>query len=224
VSARDGKGLFVVLLGPPGTGKGTQAKLIAEQLGLAHIATGDLFRQAVQQGSDLGKRAKEFMDRGELVPDEVTIAMLIERIGRPDAQQGVLFDGFPRTVQQAQALDDALARRGVGVAVALHVTASDDEIVRRLTGRWLCPSCGEIYHEQARPPATAGICDACGSALRQRDDDKPEVVRRRLELQRPPKELLDHYHAQGKLIDIDGEQAVDVVTRHLLAAIEGVRQ
>lgn len=223
MSARDGRSLFLVLLGPPGTGKGTQAKLIAERLGLAHIATGDLFREAVQQGTELGQRVKAYMDKGELVPDEVTIATLLERIERPDARHGALFDGFPRTLQQAQALDSALARRGAAVALALHVTASDDEIVRRLTGRWLCPNCGEIYHEQARPPKAAGVCDACGSALAQRDDDSPEVVRRRLELQRPAKELLDHYRAQGKLIDIDGEQDVDRVTRDLLAAIEGVR-
>jgi len=223
MSERHGRSLFLVLLGPPGTGKGTQAKLIAERLGLAHIATGDLFREAVQQGTELGQRAKAYMDRGELVPDEVTIAMLLERIERPDAQHGALFDGFPRTLQQAQALDDALARRGAAVALALHVTASDDEIVRRLTGRWLCPGCGEIYHEQTRPPKTAGVCDACGSALSQRDDDKPEVVRRRLELQRPAEELLGHYRAQDKLIDIDGEQQVATVTRDLLAAIEGVR-
>jgi adenylate kinase len=222
--ARAGQSLFLVLLGPPGTGKGTQAKLIAERLGLAHIATGDLFREAVQQGTGLGKRAKEFMDLGELVPDDVTIAMLLERIQRPDAQHGVVFDGFPRTVQQARALDDALAGRGVAVALALHVTASDDEIVRRLTGRWLCPGCGEIYHEQTRPPKTAGVCDACGSALTQRDDDKPEVVRRRLELQRPAKDLLEHYQAQRKLIDVDGEQGVERVTRDLLAAIEGARK
>ena len=223
MSARNGESLYLVLLGPPGTGKGTQAKLIAEQLGLAHIATGDLFREAAQQGSELGRRAKAYMDRGELVPDEVTIEMLVERIQRPDAQQGVVFDGYPRTLQQAAALDGALARRGGAVALALHVRASDDEIVRRLGGRWLCTGCGEIYHEQARPPKQAGVCDACGGALGQRDDDKPEVVRRRLELQRPSQELLGHYRAQGKLIDIDGEQEMDAVTRGLLGAIEQAR-
>lgn len=223
MSARDRRSLFLVLLGPPGTGKGTQAKLIAQRLRLAHIATGDLFREAVQQGTALGKRAKEFMDLGELVPDELTVAMLLERMQQPDAQQGVVFDGFPRTVQQARALDDALAGRGVAVALALHITASDDEIIRRLTGRWLCPRCGEIYHEQTRPPKAAGVCDACGSALTQRDDDRPEVVRRRLELQRPATELLAHYRDQSKLVDIDGGQDVAAVTRHLLAAIERAR-
>jgi adenylate kinase len=214
--------VYLILLGPPGTGKGTQAKLVAEKLGLAHVSTGDLFREAVSQGTELGRRAKEYMDRGDLVPDEVTIAMLIERIGQPDAQQGVVFDGFPRTMQQAQALDDALAKQGHSVDAALHVTAPDDEIVSRLSGRWLCPDCGAIYHEQHRTPKQAGICDNCGGKLAQRDDDKPDVVRNRLEKQRPPTELLEHYRAQGRLTDIDGSQKVDAVTRDLLATVEQV--
>ena len=215
--------MYIILLGAPGAGKGTQAETLVRELELPHVASGDLFREAAQQGSELGRRAKAYMDRGELVPDEVTIEMLVERIQRPDAQQGVVFDGYPRTLQQAEALDGALARRGGAVALALHVTASDDEIVRRLSGRWLCPGCGEIYNEQARPPKQAGVCDACGGALGQRDDDKPDVVRRRLELQRPSQDLLGHYRAQGKLIDIDGEQGMDAVTRGLLGAIEQAR-
>lgn len=214
--------MYLILLGPPGTGKGTQAKRIAERLGLVHIATGDMFREHVQRQTELGKRAKAYMDKGELVPDEVTIAMLLDRIQQPDAQQGVLFDGYPRTLQQAQALDQALAREGKAVDAALHLTASDEEIVRRLSGRWLCSACGEIYHERERPPQRPGICDACGGELRQRDDDRPEVVRERLQRQRPPEELLAHYRATGKLISIDGEQEMEAVTRDLLAAIEGL--
>jgi adenylate kinase len=213
--------MFLILLGPPGTGKGTQAKLIADRLGLLHVATGDLFREAVQRDSQLGRTVKAYMDRGELVPDEVTIGALEERIARPDAEKGVVFDGFPRTLGQARALDEMLARRDAGADLALHVAASDDEIVRRLSGRWLCPNCGEIYHELERPPGVAGRCDNCGSELSQREDDRPEVVRRRLAVQRPPGELLDHYRAQGKLIEIDGEQPVEAVTRDLLAAIAG---
>ncbi len=212
--------MYLILLGPPGTGKGTQARLIAQRLGLAHIASGDLFREAVQQGTELGGRAKSFMDRGELVPDELTIAMIEERIERPDAQEGVVFDGYPRTLQQAKALDDALARRGRAVAAALHVSASDDEILRRLSGRWLCGNCGEIYHEQHRPPQRARLCNACGGALTQRADDEPEVVRRRLELQRPPEALLSYYRGQGRLVEVDGEQEMEAVTRDLLAAID----
>lgn len=215
-------GAYLILLGPPGTGKGTQAKLVADELGLAHIATGDMFREAVRQQTELGMKAKSFMDRGELVPDELTIAMLLERIQESDAQQGAMFDGYPRTLQQAQALDEALAGQGRKADGALHITASDDEIVRRLSGRWLCTGCGEIYHEQHRPPKRQGICDACGGELKQRDDDKPEVVRERLRRQRPPEELLSYYRDQGRLVDVNGEQEMDAVTIDLLAAIKDV--
>lgn len=214
--------MYLILLGPPGTGKGTQAKLITDRLGLVHVATGDMFREHVQQGSELGKQAKAYMDRGELVPDEVTIAMLIERIQQPDAQQGVLFDGYPRTLQQARALDDALAEQGKAIDAALHITASDSEIVRRLTGRWLCSNCGEIYHERERQPKQPGACDTCGSKLLQRDDDKPDVVQERIQRQRPPPELLAHFKDAGKLIPVDGEQPVETVTQNLLGAIENL--
>ncbi len=210
----------LILLGPPGTGKGTQAKLIADRLGALHVATGDLFRNAVKQGSELGERAKEYMDRGELVPDDVTIDMLFDRIDQPDAQSGVIFDGFPRTLQQAEALDRTLAGKGKAVDAALHITVPDEEIVRRLSGRWLCPSCGAIYQEQTQPPIRDQLCDDCGNELQQRDDDRPAVVRARLEKQRPPTDMLDYYRGQNRLVDIDGAQAPDDVTRDLLAAIE----
>ncbi|MEX1255916.1 MAG: adenylate kinase [Dehalococcoidia bacterium] len=212
--------MYLVLLGPPGTGKGTQAKRIAERLGLLHVASGDLLREAVQQGAELGRKAKEYMDRGELVPDELTIAMIEERIAQPDAQEGVIFDGFPRTVQQAQALDHALARHGKAADAAVLITASDDEIVRRLGGRWLCANCGEIYQETSRPPSKAGVCDRCRGTLSQRDDDKPAVIRQRLERQRPPEAMLAHYREQGKLLEVNGEQEMDAVTDDLLSVIE----
>jgi adenylate kinase len=212
--------LNLILLGPPGTGKGTQAKLIADRLGALHVATGDLFRNAVKQGSELGARAKEYMDRGELVPDDVTIDMLFDRLDQPDAQSGVIFDGFPRTLQQAVALDKALTGKGKAVDAALHITVPDDEIVRRLSGRWLCPNCGAIYQEHTQPPVTAQLCDNCGNELQQRDDDRPEVVRARLEYQRPPKEMLEYYQGQNKLVDINGAHPPDDVTKDLLAAIE----
>jgi adenylate kinase len=211
--------VYLILLGPPGTGKGTQAKIAAQRLGLAHVATGDLFRENIRNGTELGKQVKAYMDRGDLVPDALTIATLLERIAQPDAQSGVLLDGYPRTLQQAEALEQALSSQGKSVDLALHVTASDEEIVRRLSGRWICKACGEIYHELTRPTKQAGVCDACGGELYQRDDDKPEVVRERLRLQRPPEALLEHYRAQGKLVEVDGEQEVDAVTRDLLAAI-----
>ena len=215
--------MYLILLGPPGTGKGTQAKIIADQLGLAHVATGDMFRQAVQQQTKLGQEAKSYMERGDLVPDALTISMLLERIGQPDAQEGVLFDGFPRTLEQARALDAALASEQKQVDAAIHVSASDEEIIRRLSGRWLCGKCGEIYHEESRRPKEPGTCDACGSELRQRDDDRPEVVRTRLERQRPPGAMLDYFRDQGKLHDVDGEQEMAAVTRDLLATIERVQ-
>lgn len=210
----------LILLGPPGTGKGTQAKVLAERLGLLHVASGDLFRDAIAKGTELGKRAKSYMDRGDLVPDEVTIGMLLERIDQPDAQAGAIFDGFPRTLQQAIALDEALASRQDEADVALHITAPDDEIIRRLSGRWLCPNCGAIFHEENHPPKQPRICDNCGNALRQRDDDKPEVVRARLEKQRPPREMLDYYRARNTLIEIDGARDAETVTEELLSAIE----
>jgi adenylate kinase len=209
--------VHLILLGPPGTGKGTQARRIAERLGLAHVSTGDMFREAVQAGTELGRKAKEYMDRGDLVPDELTIAMLEERLRQPEARRGVLLDGCPRTLQQAQALGRALE-----VDAALHITASDDEIVRRLSGRWLCRNCGEIYHQQSRPPQQAGRCDACGGELYQREDDRPEVARQRLERQRPPQELLAYYRDVGRLLEVDGDQDVEAVTRDLLEAISEV--
>ena len=215
--------MYLILLGPPGTGKGTQAKRIAERLGLLHITTGDMFREAVQQDSELGRIAKAYMDRGELVTDEVTIAMLEERIDQPDAREGAIFDGYPRTIEQARALDEALRRRDKAVDIALHITASDDVIVRRLSGRWLCDGCGEIYHEQHRPPKQESKCDGCDGQLKQRADDKPAVVRERLRRQRPSQELLAHYRDRDDLVDIDGEGAVDAVTRDLLAAIEKIK-
>lgn len=214
--------MYLILLGPPGTGKGTQAKIIADQLGLAHVATGDMFRQAVQQQTTLGREAKSYMEKGDLVPDDLTVSMLLERISQPDAQQGVLFDGFPRTLEQARALDAALASEQKQVDAAIHVSASDEEIIRRLTGRWLCNKCGEIYHQESRRPKEPGRCDLCGNELSQRDDDRPEVVQRRLERQRPPEAMLDYFREQGKLHDVNGEQEMAAVTRDLLATIERV--
>ena len=212
--------MYLILLGPPGTGKGTQAKLLAERFGLAHVATGDMFRSAVREGTELGRQAKLYMDRGDLVPDELTIAMLVERIGRPDAAKGVVLDGYPRTLQQAQALSKALEGAGKVEDAALLIDASDEEIVSRLSQRWLCGNCGEIYHEEHRPPKEAGICDACGGELSQRADDRPEVVQNRLAAQRPPAELLAYYRARGKLAEVDGEQEMAAVTADLVAAIE----
>lgn len=211
--------MFIVLLGPPGAGKGTQAQRIAEATGLLHISTGDMFRENVRNETELGKLAKTYMDRGDLVPDEVTIKMLLERISRPDAAQGVMFDGFPRNVVQAEALDRALAERGAKIDHALLISVSDDELVARLGGRWICRECGTLYHERNDPPKKPGVCDKCNGELYQRDDDRPEVVRNRLEKQKPSPELIEHYRKQGVLTEIDGERPLDEVTASLLEAI-----
>lgn len=211
--------MFIVLLGPPGAGKGTQAQRLAGETGLLHISTGDMFRENVANGTELGKKAKEYMDRGDLVPDEITIGMLLERISRPDAGEGAMFDGFPRNVPQAEALDTALQQRGDRIDHALLIDVPDDELIARLSGRWICRKCGRLYHERNDPPQVTGKCDACGGELYQRDDDNPEVVRSRLEKQKPSPDLIDHYRQAGVLKRIDGMQSLDAVTEALLEAI-----
>jgi adenylate kinase len=212
--------VYIVLLGPPGAGKGTQAQRIAAATGLVHISTGDMFREHVKNNTELGQLANQYMSRGELVPDEITIRMLLERISRDDAKAGAMFDGFPRNVVQAKALDEALAARGARVDRALLITVSDDELVSRLGGRWICRQCGRLYHERNDPPKQPGICDACGGELYQRDDDRPEVVRARLEKQKPPADLIEHYRQAGVLREINGERPLDEVTAALLEAIQ----
>lgn len=211
--------MFVVLLGPPGAGKGTQAQRIAAATGLLHVSTGDMFRENVKGETELGRLAKTYMDKGDLVPDEVTIKMLVERISRPDAANGAMFDGFPRNVVQATALDRALAERGAKIDRALLISVPDEELVSRLGGRWICRDCGTLYHERNDPPKAAGVCDKCGGELYQREDDRPEVVQSRLEKQKPPSDLIDHYRKDGVLKEIDGERALDAVTEDLLEAI-----
>ncbi len=209
----------LILLGPPGAGKGTQAQRVAGSLGLAHIATGDMFREAVKQGAELGRLAKSYMDRGELVPDDVTIRMLLERIRQPDAERGFMLDGFPRNLAQAEALDRALTAEGKSIDRVLLIQASDDELVRRLSGRWLCRQCGAVYHEQSNPPAAAGVCDRCGGELYQREDDRPETVRTRLQVQKPPADLIEHYRRAGILAEVNGDQSLEAVTTDLLEAL-----
>ena len=210
----------LILLGLPGAGKGTQAQLLAKQLGLLHISTGDMFREAAAEGTDLGKRAQEFMSRGELVPDEVTIGMLLERIARPDAAEGIMLDGFPRTIPQAEALDQALEGQGRSIDAVLYIQVPEELLMARLTGRWSCTNCGAIFHELSNPPAVAGTCDRCGNALSQRADDRPETVTNRLATNRAWTEALaEFYQAQGKLHGIDGTGEPAQVTERLTAAL-----
>lgn len=211
--------MYIVLLGPPGAGKGTQAQRIAAATRLLHVSTGDMFRENVKNQTALGKLANEYMSKGELVPDEVTIKMLLERISRDDARAGAMFDGFPRNVAQAKALDAALSGAGARVDHALLISVADDELIARLGGRWICRGCGKLYHERNDPPKTARVCDACGGELYQREDDRPEVVSARLEKQKPPADLIEHYRAAGVLKEIDGQRSLDDVTAALLEAI-----
>jgi len=213
----------LILLGLPGAGKGTQANVLAKEKGLLHISTGDMFREAAAEGTDLGLKAQEFMTRGELVPDEVTIGMLLERIAKPDASVGLMLDGFPRTIPQAEALDGALAGQGSQIDAVLYIKVPESDLMARLTGRWSCPQCGAIYHNQSKPPKQSGVCDECGATLTQRADDQPATVEARLATNRAwTEQLAEFYGRQGKLHDIDGTGAPEEITRRLQAAIDGV--
>ena len=213
----------LILLGLPGAGKGTQAQVLAGRYGLLHISTGDMFREAAAEGTDLGKQAQGYMSRGELVPDEVTIGMLLERVARPDAEAGIMLDGFPRTIPQAEALDEALTGRGSAIDAVLYIEVPEDLLTARLTGRWSCPKCGAIYHELTNPPATSQMCDQCGSTLTQRADDQPDTVKTRLDMNREWTEALAKYYGdQGKLHGIDGTGEPSEVTGRLVAVLDGL--
>jgi adenylate kinase len=215
--------LFIVFLGAPGAGKGTQAAVVAEKLSLAHIATGDMFRAAQKQDTELARQARSYMEKGLLVPDEVTIEMVKERIQAPDCEKGVIFDGFPRNLKQAQALDEALEQQGKAIDQVVYIKVSEDELLARLGGRWICRQCQTPYHAVSSPPGTEGVCDRCGGELYQRADDREETVRERLQVffeQTAP--LIDHYTRAGKLLEVAGEGEVDEVRQRILDAIDGV--
>ena len=199
--------MYVLLLGAPGAGKGTQAVVHRRRSTAGPTClTGDMLREHVAKATELGVKAKGFMDAGALVPDDLVISMLIDRIGRPDTKDGIVLDGFPRNLAQAKALDEALTKAGRAIDVVPNISVPDEELVKRLSGRWLCRNCGAIYNDNGNPPKVAGKCDKCGGELYQRDDDKPETVRARLQQQKPPADMIEHYRGQGKLIDIDGFQ------------------
>ena len=212
---------FIVMLGPPGVGKGTQAKILSEKTGLAHISSGDLFRENLKNQTELGKLAQTYMTKGELVPDDVTVAMIKDRLSRPDAQAGAILDGFPRTPAQAEALESMLQDFNGQVDVVPFVTADEDVLIDRLTGRWTCRAEGHVFNEKTNPPKVAGKCDFDGSELYQRDDDKLETVKNRIQVYfKQTSPLISHYRDYGKLIEIDGTQSIDQVTEDLLAALE----
>ena len=213
--------MYIVLLGLPGAGKGTQAAIIKEKTGLPHVTTGELFRENIRAGTELGKQAQPFVESGRLVPNELTIGMLLDRIAQPDCAGGCMFDGFPRNTEQAEALDEALAGEGKQIDKAIYIPVATDELVRRLAGRWSCPQCGAVYHETNQPPKQSGVCDNCGAQLYQREDDRPEVVRTRLEVNLKNLEpLLEHYRRGGKLLEVNGERPVDQITQDILRLLQ----
>jgi adenylate kinase len=207
----------VLLLGAPGAGKGTQARFLAETLGVPHVASGDLLREHRQRGTPLGQAAQLFMDRGDLVPDALVVDMIADRLDRPDARRGVLLDGFPRTLGQARALESKLAGRGSGIRVGVYVEVPMDVLIERLAGRWLCQGCQASYHERFNPPKRAGLCDRCAGELYQRTDDKREVVANRVAVYlRDTLPVVERYERQGLLRRINGNQPIEAVRRALL--------
>jgi adenylate kinase len=210
----------LVLVGPPGAGKGTQAEFVAAQLSVPKISTGDIFRANVSQGTPLGVEARRYMDAGKLVPDEVTINMVRDRLAETDAGEGFLLDGFPRTTPQAAALDKLLADLGTALDLVMELVVDDDEVIRRLSGRRTCRGCGKIWHVEFDAPTQEGICDRCGAELFQRDDDKPETISKRLvEYSEKTAPLVDYYGAQGKLVGIDATGPVEDVTVRAIDAL-----
>lgn len=214
----------LIIMGPQGAGKGTQAEIIAPALGFVHLSTGDLFRQVMASDSPLGNEIRGYVDRGALVPDELTIRMLMGHLDRiqsdePDGR-GALLDGFPRNDAQAKALDQALQERGDRIGAVVHISVPRERLTQRLTGRLVCPNCGATYHREFSPPAKAGICDRCGAKLIQRSDDTVEAVERRLSIYYEQTEpVLEHYRQQSLLVDVDGDQSIDDVTAAILDAV-----
>ena len=195
----------IVMLGAPGAGKGTQAKKIAAKYNIPHVSTGDIFRANIKGGTELGKEAKSYMDAGKLVPDELTVRILLDRVSEEDCRNGYVLDGFPRTIPQAEVLDKELSKAGEKIDYAINVEVPDEDIVGRMSGRRGCPKCGASYHLKYIPPKKEGICDACGSELVLRDDDKPETVKKRLKVYHDQTQpLIDYYKKQGALKEVDG--------------------
>jgi len=213
--------MYIVMLGAPGAGKGTQADILCQELNLPHIASGDLLRQALEKKTELGLLAKSYMEEGKLGPDEIVIKMILERINLSDCASGCLFDGFPRTLKQAEALDRALTERGKSIDKAIYIRAPQEEIVRRLSGRWICRSCQTPYHLISAPPKVQCKCDKCGGELYQRPDDKEETVRKRLKnffAQTVP--ILDYYREQDKLIEVNGTLGIQDVAKRINSALK----
>jgi adenylate kinase len=212
--------VYIILLGAPGSGKGTQAAILAEKLNLVPVASGDLFRQALQQETEMGIKAKYYMEKGQLVPDEITIQMVLERLSAPDCENGAILDGFPRNTQQAEALDKALAQQSKTIDRVVYAKVSEGELLKRLSGRWICRNCQAPYHAVDSPPRVEGKCDRCGGELYQRPDDTVETVKKRLEVYfKETSPLIDYYTRAGKLVEVNGEGGVDEVSQRIVTAL-----
>lgn len=210
----------IIMLGAPGAGKGTQAKMIADKYGVPHVSTGDIFRENIKNGTELGMEAKKYMDQGLLVPDELTVKILLDRVSQPDCKNGYVLDGFPRTIPQAEVLDKALAELGESIDYAIDVDVPDENIVKRMSGRRACISCGATYHVVHVPPKKEGICDRCGSELILRDDDKPETVKNRLDVyHKQTQPLIDFYTKKGVLKTVDGTVDMQDVFKAIVAIL-----
>lgn len=210
----------LLIMGPPGAGKGTQAEVLVKELNITHISTGDMFRAAIKEGTEMGKKAKEFMDAGQLVPDEVVVGMVKERLAKPDCQNGFLLDGFPRTLAQADALSDTLDKASIVLDGVINVAVPRDRLLARLTGRRICRSCGASLHVVFNPPKQEGVCDNCGGELYQRDDDNEATVSSRLDVyEAQTQPLIDYYAQKGKLININGDQDIKKVLADILASL-----
>ena len=211
----------IIMLGAPGAGKGTQAKFIAEKFGIPHVSTGDIFRANIKEGTDLGKEAKGYMDKGQLVPDELTVRILLDRVSKDDCKNGYVLDGFPRTIPQAEVLDKEVSKMGDKIDIAINVDVPDENIVRRMGGRRACLKCGATYHTEHIPPKKEGICDACGSDLVLRDDDKPETVKNRLDVyHKQTQPLIDYYSAKNILKTVDGTRDMNDVFADIVKLLE----
>jgi adenylate kinase len=212
--------VYIILLGAPGAGKGTQAVMLAEKKKLVQVASGDLFRKALQQETELGKKTKSYMEKGQLVPDEITIQMVLERLAEPDCKNGAILDGFPRNLEQAKALDKALGQKSGAIDKVIYIKVSEGELLKRLGGRWICRKCQAPYHEVDSPPKVAGKCDRCGGELYQRADDNPATVKKRLKVYfAETSPLIEYYRGAGKLLEINGEGSVNDISQRILAAL-----
>ncbi len=214
---------YIILLGAPGAGKGTQAQIIHEKLGLPHISSGEIFRENLKNQTELGTLAEGYIKAGQLVPDEITIKMIKERLSQPDCAHGAILDGFPRTPHQADALGQMLAEFNSSVECVLYITVDDQVLIERLSGRWVCRAEGHVYHVIYNPPKQPGICDIDGSALYQRDDDKPETVRQRIKVYyQQTQPLIDYYQQKGLLREIDGNQSIDEINEDIMKVLERI--